>query len=149
MTVDSGQLTVMPKLTIDNGQLTIIGASNVVPFSPPVKVCRERPREAPKNLPRRGRGTAAAVDEGRYGVAHCRNNGRRGRHTESHRRERPMCRSLRFRWLGVLFNQGVLKTGGETLQKAETMGTTVNISSLTVGNGLCAVPGRCNYNPCK
>ena len=46
-----------------------------------------------KDLPRRGRGTAAAVDEGRGGVFHCRNNGRRGRHTESHRRERPVCRS--------------------------------------------------------
>ena len=30
----------------------------------------------------------------------------------------------------------------------EAAGATVNLSSLTVGNGLCAVPGRCNYNPC-
>ena len=35
-----------------------------------------------------------AVDEGRYGVTHCRNNRRKGRPTESHRRERPMCRSV-------------------------------------------------------
>ena len=35
-----------------------------------------------------------AVDEGRYGVTHCRNNRRKGNPTESHRRERPMCRSV-------------------------------------------------------
>ena len=46
------------QLTVDSGQLTVIGATNVVLFSPSVKVCRERPRKALKNLPRRGRGTA-------------------------------------------------------------------------------------------
>ena len=35
-----------------------------------------------------------AVDEGRYSVAHCGNNRRKGKSTESHRRERPMCRSV-------------------------------------------------------
>ena len=34
-----------------------------------------------------------AVDEGRYGVVCYRNNRRKGNHAESHRRERPMCRS--------------------------------------------------------
>ena len=31
---------------------------------------------------------------------------------------------------------------------AETIGAEGIIPSLTVGNGLCAVPLRCNYNPC-
>ena len=35
-----------------------------------------------------------AVDEGRYSVVCYRNNRRKGKSTESHRRERPMCRSV-------------------------------------------------------
>ena len=36
------------------------------------------PQGSSQNLPHRGRGTAAAVDEGRYGVVYCRNNRRKG-----------------------------------------------------------------------
>ena len=33
------------------------------------------------------------MDEARYGVLHCRNNGRKGRTFQRNRRERPVCRS--------------------------------------------------------
>ena len=42
-------------------------------------------------------GPAACQDERRCSVRHYRNDRRRGNHTESHRRERPMCRSARER----------------------------------------------------
>ncbi len=38
--------------------------------------------------------------------------------------------------------------GGTAFNIVGTMGAGVNVPSLTVGNGLCAVPLRCNYNPC-
>ena len=38
--------------------------------------------------------------------------------------------------------------GGTALRIVTTTGAKVNLPSLTVGNGLCAVPLRCNYNPC-
>ena len=38
--------------------------------------------------------------------------------------------------------------GGTALPIVGTTGAKVDLPSLTVGNGLCAVPGRCNYNPC-
>ncbi len=38
--------------------------------------------------------------------------------------------------------------GGTALCVIGTTGAKVNLPSLTVGNGLCAVPLRCNYNPC-
>ena len=46
------------KLTIDNGQLTIIVQLTLFICIRPVKYVGKRPRTAPKNLPRRGRGTA-------------------------------------------------------------------------------------------
>ena len=64
------------------------------------------------------------------------------------RAERHIGRSLRFRWEGHVFNRGILRTGGMALCVIGTMGAKVNLPSLTVGNGLCAVPLRCNYNPC-
>ena len=82
------------KLTIDNGQLTIIGATNIVHLYPSGKVCRETAQDSSKKPSPPGKGNRPqAVDEVRYGVVHCRNNRRRGRQTESHCRERPMCRS--------------------------------------------------------
>ena len=47
------------------------------------------------------------------------------------------------------FNQGVLRTGGAVLRIIETTGAKGNKPSLTVGNGLCAVPLRGKYNLCK
>ena len=102
------------QLTVDSGQLTVIGATNVVHFDPSVKVCRERPmcRSAPErtellpiNPDTQNHGTKASppgklarplaeTDEGRGSVKCCRNNRRKGNPTESHRRERPMCRSV-------------------------------------------------------
>ena len=82
------------KLTIDNGQLTIIGQLTLFICIRPVKYVGKRPRTAPKKPSPPGKGDRPqAVDEGRYGVLHCRNNGRRGNQAESHCRERPMCRS--------------------------------------------------------
>ena len=80
----------------------MIGATNVVHFCTFAKVCRERPRKAPKDLPRRGRGTA------------------------------------RRQWM----------RGGTALRIVGTTGAEVNMPSLTVGNGLCAVPLRGKYNLC-
>ena len=37
--------------------------------------------------------------------------------------------------------------GGTAFRIVGTTGAEVDIPSLTVGNGLCAVPLRCNYNP--
>ena len=45
-------------MTIDNGQLTIIVQLTLFICIRPVKYVGKRPRTAPKNLPRRGRGTA-------------------------------------------------------------------------------------------
>ena len=64
------------------------------------------------------------------------------------RAERHIGRSLRFRWWVGIFNQRILRTGGTALRIVETTGATVNLSSLTVGNGLCAVPLRGKYNLC-
>ena len=43
--------------------------------------------------------------DGRNGVAECRNNRRKGNHTKSHRRERPMCRSAALRISPVWTNR--------------------------------------------
>ena len=90
------------KLTIDNGQWTIIGQLTLFICIRPVKYVGKRPRTAPKNLPRRGRGTA------------------------------------RRRWMRC----------GTAFSIVGTMGAEGIKPSLTVGNGLCAVPGRGNDNPC-
>ena len=82
--------------------MTIIGQTQVVLLYPFGKEYRERLRKAPKNLPRRGRGTA------------------------------------RRRWM----------RGGTALSILGTTGAEVDLPSLTVGNGLCAVPPRCSYNLC-
>ena len=42
----------------------------------------------------------------------------------------------------MLFNRGIPRTGSTALQNAKTTGAKGYIPSLTVGNGLCAVPGR-------
>ena len=62
--------------------------------------------------------------------------------------ERHIGRSLRFRWWAVLFNRRILRTGGTALFVIGTTGAKVHLPSLIVGNGLCAVPLRGNYNLC-
>ena len=64
------------------------------------------------------------------------------------RAERHIGRSLRVRCLVTFFNRRVLRTGGTALQNAETTGAKGIIPNLTVGNGLCAVPLRCEYHLC-
>ena len=52
--------------------------------------------------------------------------------------------SLWESWLGAAETERC----GTALLIVGTTGAEVYMPSLTVGNGLCAVPGRCNYNPC-
>ena len=65
----------------------LFGASLNVPINP-------APESTGQKLPRRGSWQGAALtDEGRGSLKHSKSNRRKGKSTESHRRERPMCRS--------------------------------------------------------
>ena len=84
-------------------------------------------RATPCQLPRRGSFCTGLWGGGFTGTPQgsSQNLPRRGRGT------------ARRRWM----------RGGTALPIVGTTGAKVDIPSLTVGNGLCAVPLRCNYNP--
>ena len=90
-----------------------------------------------------GNGLCAVPGRGNYNPYG--QNGTTHRHVIPSERPRKALKNLPRRGRGTARRRWM--RGGTALCIVGTTGAKVDIPSLTVGNGLCAVPLRCKYNP--